>query len=138
MTDPARITIRRRVEWVDTDAAGIYHWMTAFRLAEAAEAALHTALGIVDATFGVTPRLHVSCDFHKPLRFNDLVDVHLEVSRVGRTSLTQRLRIEHHHQVAAEGEITMCLIKRDGRASPWPHQLRTRFEQGGQQVERFA
>jgi len=35
-----------------TDAAGIYHWTTVFRFAEAAEAALHTALGIEQITFG--------------------------------------------------------------------------------------
>src|ERR687887_445643 len=57
LTDPARVVLRRRIEWMDTDAAGIYHWTTVFRLAEAAEAALHTALGIVDLTFGATPRV---------------------------------------------------------------------------------
>jgi acyl-CoA thioesterase FadM len=40
------VRLRRRTEWIDTDAAGIYHWTTVFRFAEAAEAALHTALGI--------------------------------------------------------------------------------------------
>ena len=43
LPDPARILLRRRIEWMDTDAAGIYHWTTVFRLAEAAEAALHTS-----------------------------------------------------------------------------------------------
>jgi hypothetical protein len=33
------------------------HYTTTFRLAEAAEAAMHTALGIADRTFGATPRL---------------------------------------------------------------------------------
>jgi acyl-CoA thioesterase FadM len=37
LDDPARIRIRRRVEWMDTDAAGIYHWSTVIRLTEAAE-----------------------------------------------------------------------------------------------------
>ena len=46
LSDPARVLLQRRIEWMDTDAAGIYHWTTAFRLAEAAEAVLHTALGI--------------------------------------------------------------------------------------------
>jgi acyl-CoA thioester hydrolase len=121
---------------MDTDAAGIYHWTTAFRLAEAAEAALHSALGIAERTFGRTPRLHVSCDFHRPLRFNDLVDVHLEIVKVGRTSLTQRVRIEHDRRLAATGELVMCLIGGDdGRPVPWPDDLRTKFQRGGRQSD---
>ena len=66
LSDPARVVLKRRIEWMDTDAAGIYHWTTAFRLAEAAEAALHTALGIADFTFGATPRVAVSGELHPP------------------------------------------------------------------------
>src|ERR671930_2787736 len=93
LTDPARVVLRRRIEWMDTDAAGIYHWTTVFRLAEAAEAALHTALGIVDLTFGATPRVAVQATFARPLRFNDPVDVELAVHRLGRTSVEYRIAI---------------------------------------------
>src|SRR5919204_4321541 len=93
LPDPARIVLRRRIEWMDTDAAGIYHWTTAFRLAEAAEAALHTALGIADITFGASPRVAVSATFTRPLRFNDAVDVELTVRAVGRTSVEYGLAI---------------------------------------------
>jgi hypothetical protein len=54
------VRLRRRIEWIDTDAAGIYHWTTAFRLAEAAEAALYTALGIEQITFGAGGRLQLA------------------------------------------------------------------------------
>ena len=87
LSDPARVVLKRRIEWMDTDAAGIYHWTTAFRLAEAAEAVMHTALGIADFTFGATPRVAVSASFTHPLRFNDLVDVGLTVETIGRTSV---------------------------------------------------
>jgi acyl-CoA thioester hydrolase len=119
------ITIRRRIEWMDTDAAGIYHWTTVFRLAEAAEAALHTALGIADRTFGATPRLRASGDFRAPLRFNDVVDVRLEVTSLGRSSLTQTAEISRDGELAAKAEIVICLIDREtGRAVPWPDDLR--------------
>jgi acyl-CoA thioesterase FadM len=86
--DPARIRLRRRIEWIDTDAAGIYHWTTVCRLAEAAEAELHTALGIADITFGATPRVAVALNFQRPLHFNDKVEVDLRVDSVGRSSIT--------------------------------------------------
>jgi acyl-CoA thioester hydrolase len=121
----SRITIRRRIEWMDTDAAGIYHWTTVFRLAEAAEAALHTALGIADRTFGYTPRLQASGDFRFPLRFNDVVDVRLEVTGIGRSSLTQTAEIRRDGDLAASAELVICLIDREtGRATPWPDDLR--------------
>jgi acyl-CoA thioester hydrolase len=121
----SRIVIRRRVEWMDTDAAGIYHWTTVFRLAEAAEASLHTALGIADRTFGATPRLKASGDFRTPLRFNDVVDVSLEVTRMGRSSLTYVAEVTRAGEVAATAEIVTCLIDRETkRATPWPDDIR--------------
>jgi acyl-CoA thioesterase FadM len=134
LPDPARIVLRRRIEWIDTDAAGIYHWTTAFRLAEAAEAALHTALGIADFTFGATPRLAVSASFSRPLRFNDPVDVELAVAAIGRTSLDYRLSIGAEDGPAAEGSVKVCLIDRStGRATPWPDDIRERLAAGGLQ-----
>jgi acyl-CoA thioester hydrolase len=130
------ISIRRRIEWMDTDAAGIYHWTTVFRLAEAAEAALHTALGIADRTFGATPRLRATGDFHMPLRFNDVVDVRLEVTRVGRSSLTQTVEVTRDGALAAEAEIVLCLIDREtGRATPWPDDLRSALGRDGRVEE---
>src|SRR3954467_9677888 len=93
LPDPARVVLRRRIEWMDTDAAGIYHWTTVFRLAEAAEASLHSALGIAERTFGAMPRLRASGDFRIPLRFNDVVEVQLGVTHVGRSSLTYSVEV---------------------------------------------
>ena len=132
LPNPARIVLRRRIEWIDTDAAGIYHWTTAFRLAEAAEAALHTALGIADRTFGVTPRVSVAAEFQRPLRFNDPVEVELAVESIGRSSLSYRLAIDSEGQRAAEGSLTVVFIDRStGRAAPWPPAIRERLAGGG-------
>jgi acyl-CoA thioester hydrolase len=134
LPDPARVVLARRIEWMDTDAAGIYHWTTAFRLAEAAEAALHTALGIADFTFGATPRLAVSASFSHALRFNDLVDVALAVEAIGRTSVQYRLTITAQAGPAVDGTIKACLIDRaTGRAAPWPADIRERLASGGLQ-----
>jgi acyl-CoA thioester hydrolase len=134
LADPARVVLRRRIEWMDTDAAGIYHWTTAFRLAEAAEAALHTALGIADFTFGATPRVAVSASFSHPLRFNDPVDVELAVEALGRTSVSYRLAITGEAGPAVDGQLKACLIDRStGRAIPWPPDVRERLAAGGLQ-----
>jgi acyl-CoA thioester hydrolase len=132
LPDPARVVIRRRIEWIDTDAAGIYHWTTVFRLAEAAEAAMHTALGIPNETFGACPRVSVSATFTRPLRFNDPVEVELAVEAIGRSSLTYRLAIGSEGEQVAEGSLTVVFIDRSsGRATPWPPHIRERLAGGG-------
>jgi acyl-CoA thioesterase FadM len=127
----ARVTIRRRIEWMDTDAAGIYHWTTVFRLAEAAEAELHTQLGIAELTFGATPRLSVAAEFKRSLRFNDEVDVELAVEHLGRTSIRYAIVVTGPDGVAAEASVTACLIDRETRRpTPWPDEAR-RLLSGG-------
>src|SRR5690349_2143820 len=135
LSDPARVVLRRRIEWMDTDAAGIYHWTTVFRLAEAAEAALHTALGIADFTFGATPRVAVEATFSRSLRFNDPVEVSLTVTRVGRASVTYALAVDGEAGRAAQGAVTSVLVDRaTGRAMPWPGEIRAALRGGGLQA----
>jgi acyl-CoA thioesterase FadM len=137
LSDPARLVLRRRVEWMDTDAAGIYHWTTAFRFAEAAEAALHTALGIAEITFGATPRVHVEADFRRPLLFNEPVDIELSVRALGRSTVDYVLAISGSAGPAVTGGITAVFIDRDtGRAARWPDHVRERLAAGGSQEER--
>src|SRR3954453_8171414 len=134
LPDPARVVLRRRIEWMDTDAAGIYHWTTVFRLAEAAEAALHTALGIADFTFGATPRVAVQATFARSLRFNDPVEVELVVSALGRTSVEYRLAAPGAGGGAAGGAAPPVLVaRRPGRPVPWPDEIRTQPSAGGPQ-----
>ena len=134
LPDPARVHVRRRVEWMDTDAAGIYHWTTAFRFAEAAEAALHTSLGIADRTFGVTPRVNTAADFKRSVRFNDLVDVELTVDALGRSSVRYGLTLTGPEGLVATAQITAVLIDRaTGRATAWPDDMRALLSGGGLQ-----
>jgi acyl-CoA thioesterase FadM len=135
LPNPASVVIRRRIEWIDTDAAGIYHWTTVFRLAEAAEAAMHTGLGI-ERTFGSAPRVAVSVNFRRALRFNDPVEAELAVETIGRSSLVYRLTITSDAGVAAEGSLTVCFVDEStGQAAPWPPDIRERLSGGGRVEE---
>ena len=132
LPDPATLVLRRRVEWMDTDAAGIYHYTTAFRFAEAAEAAMHTALGIADRTFGATPRVRVTMEFKHALRFNDEIEATLVVSALGRSSVRYDFTLSDPQGVAAAGRLTACLVDRaTGRATPWPDDMRRLLAAGG-------
>jgi acyl-CoA thioester hydrolase len=56
---------RTRIEWIDTDAAGIYHNSTVVRFVEAAEASLMDGLGL-HGCFPVAPRVRYEVDFDAP------------------------------------------------------------------------
>ena len=117
-------TIRRRIEWMDTDAAGIWHYSTATRFAEAAETGLHRQLGIVDLTFGLTPRAHVEFDFHHTVRFDEILDITLAVSDVGTTSVTYDVTMTSDREPVATGRVVAVHIDENGMPSPWPETVR--------------
>lgn len=77
---------RTRVEWVDTDAAGIYHNSTVIRFVEAAEARLMHERGL-DAYFPVAPRVRFEVDFEAPLFFGQDVTAVVELAHLGTSSM---------------------------------------------------
>lgn len=122
---PATITIQRRVQWMDTDAAGIWHHSVVLRWAEEAEAELHRRLGIIDITFGATPRVKTEFEFPSSVRFDDAVDVALTVSHVGTTSMTYEIEVTNESRPVANGRMVVVLIDRgSGDKRPWPDTVR--------------
>lgn len=113
------VRIERRLAWPDTDAAGVWHHSTFWRWVEEAEAELHRRLGVIDHTFGHTPRRHLEAEFLLPLRFDDRVDVSLTVARVGRSSITYEVEVHHEGALAARGTMTAVLVV-GGEATAWP------------------
>jgi acyl-CoA thioester hydrolase len=119
------VTIRRRVQWIDTDAAGIWHHSLATRWAEEAEAELHRELGIIDETFGATPRVRTEFDFTDPLRFDDEVDITLTVADLGDTSVTYDIEVTVDSKAVVRGRMIAVLIDREtGKKRSWPDHLR--------------
>ena len=118
--------IRRRVEFSETDMAGIMHYSNFFRFMEAAEHEFYRSLGFsvnlnhCDPPLGF-PRVHAECNFRKPLRFEDLVEVHLLVKAKKSRALTYEFRFHlpeiSPREEAARGELTIVCVRRtqDGK-----------------------
>ncbi len=113
--------MRRRVEFADTDMAGITHFSSFFRYMEEAEHAFFRSLGlsIVFEEKGKTiswPRVASSCEFFSPVRFEDEIDMHLWVSRKGRTSLTHITTFSKNGTLVARGKMTAvcCTPNKNG------------------------
>ncbi len=106
---PASIVWRGRLDWAETDAAGIAHWTAVFRLVERAEAALFTALDHAEV-FGIAPRTDVAVRYRGPLRFNDEVVVELAVTKVGASTVRYSFLVSGPEGVTAEGKLGACII----------------------------
>jgi acyl-CoA thioester hydrolase len=94
---PYEFIFSRRVEFAETDMAGIVHFANFYRMMENAEHAFFRSLGFSvhdqfdEQTIG-WPRVSASCEFLRPLRFEELVDVHLFVVEVRTRSLRYAFR----------------------------------------------
>ncbi len=130
---PASIEVRRRVEWADTDAAGHHHNTAVLRWLEEAETVLHERLGIVEQTFGRTPRVRLEIDFTERLYFRDIVSIRLAVAAVGRTSLTYSFEVARGEVVAARGRLVIVNAAAGEGAQPWPAELRQALAESGPQ-----
>jgi YbgC/YbaW family acyl-CoA thioester hydrolase len=87
--------LERRVEFAETDMAGIMHFAHFFRYMEEAEHAFFRSLGLsihMKTESGVVtwPRVHAECDYLRPLRFEDRVEVHLLVHERKAKAITFR------------------------------------------------
>jgi YbgC/YbaW family acyl-CoA thioester hydrolase len=90
-------TLTRRIEFAETDMAGIVHFANFYRMMENAEHAFFRSLGFsihgdYDGVHIGWPRVSTSCDFFKPLRFEDMVDVQLIVAEVRNRSIRYGFR----------------------------------------------
>jgi 2-aminobenzoate-CoA ligase len=127
---PASITVERRVEWSDTDAAGHHHFTAILRWAEQAEFVLQERLGIADRVAGHCPRVHVSVDFRHPAYPRDVVEVELSVLEVGRSSVRYALVVRGDDGTVAEGVVAAVFV-RDGAPTSWPDDVRRLLLESG-------
>lgn len=101
----------RRVEFRDTDAAGIVHFSVFFTYMEQAEHAFLRQLGIrvVDQRDGQTiswPRVAADCNYIRPVSFEDEVTIQVSLAKIGVKSVTYHFQFRHDGNEVARGHIT--------------------------------
>ncbi len=107
----------RRVEFCETDAAGIAHFSALLCYMEQAEHAFWRSLGesvmadLGDGWHLSWPRVHVECDFCGTARFEDELEIEVSVEKIGRTSLTTWYTILCEGVRIATGKTTAVCCK---------------------------
>ena len=122
------------IEWIDTDAAGIYHNSTVTRFVEAAEARMMAGPHL-DEYFHSAPRVRYSVEFEAPLFFGQEATTVLTLERLGTSSMTFAFEVWGKafnggpRRRAAHGTYVTVHIDRGrphaegARSSPWPEEL---------------
>ena len=128
---PSVFSYERRVEFCETDAAGIAHFSSLIIYMEQAEHALLRSLGLSVASPQKTlgseaetaskiswPRVKVECDFLSPAKFEDVISVQTSIALLGSTSVTYQHRLSIGSTLIAHGKITsVCCSKANGSLS---------------------
>lgn len=130
MTATQPFRFQTRIRFIDTDASGRIHYTAMFRYFESAETEFMRSVGI---TYGGReldfPRVHVECDFFSPMTHDDLIDIEVCLTKLGRSSARLEFRTLKNGTAAARGVIVIvCVDKQTQQSIPIPADLRGRLE----------
>jgi acyl-CoA thioester hydrolase len=125
---------RRRVQFYETDAAGIVHFSWFFRYMEEAEHALWRAAGLSihppDSPIGFA-RASATCDFKRPLRFEDEFDVTIRIAAISRKTVSYSCVLTKDDVTLATGSMTVICVRTDSdgslKATNVPAEIAARF-----------
>ena len=127
-------SIRRRVFFYECDGAGIVHFSNYFRYMEEAEHGLWraTGLSIARAELGVGfPRVAASFEYHRPLRFEDEVDIQVRIVNISNRSMKYICIMTRNGDLIATGSATIvCVAQQPDKSMksvPIPPQIVGRF-----------
>lgn len=129
----------RRVEFSDTDMAGIIHFSSYYRYMEEAEHAFFRSVGLSimlkqpDGSVIGWPRVSAGCTFEAPARFEDLLEIRVFVERKGVKSLTMRYEFWRDQARIAHGrmKIACCICRHDAPliSIPIPTEIDSRIHE---------
>ncbi|MEN8662304.1 MAG: acyl-CoA thioesterase, partial [Lentimonas sp.] len=114
-------TSTRRIEFSETDMAGLVHFSNFFRYMETAERDFFEAAGVdlINTKPGEVvgwPRARAECKFSAPLRFGDTIDIHIAVKSMKDRSIDYQFRIlrrnpDGSRTQAGKGHMTTILTE---------------------------
>jgi acyl-CoA thioester hydrolase len=113
-------TYRRRVEFAETDAAGMVHFSVFFRYMEEAEHAVWRNAGMdifASRETNSWPRISAKFDFKTPLRFQDEFEVRTEMGAVTRSTIQWAHVLMRGDQVIGNGTVTAVYVAKNADGS---------------------
>ena len=112
---PGEFRYARRVQFAETDLAGIVHFSWYFRYMEEAEHALWRAAGLTIARAGETmgwPRISASFDYSRPLHFEDEIEVIVRIAAVEQRTIQYAVTIVRAGAVIGRGSMRIACVRK--------------------------
>ena len=107
--------LKRRVQFYETDAAGIVHFSWFYRYMEEAEHAMWRSAGLSiespDNEIG-WPRVSASFDFHSALKFEQEFDVHLKITAMTRRTIRYKCVLTRGDTKIATGHLIVACVRK--------------------------
>lgn len=111
MTSPAAHIHRRRVEFADTDAAGVAHFSRLLAMVEEAEHGFFRDRGItILTTESAWPVVKTEVDFCGACRFGEEIEIRLGDFQPGKSSLAYEFEAAIAERKVFSGKMTKCHI----------------------------
>ncbi len=125
-----------RVRWVDTDVAGVMHYTNFLRYFEACEQEFYRSLGselnkIRERYHIMLPRIEAHCHYKAPCRYDDLVEVKLEVTELTDKTITYGFRLirKRDRKLAAHGSLKCIAVNSRWKVVRLPKELVKRIHE---------
>lgn len=129
---PSTFKASFRVSWTDTDAAQVVHFSNYFRFFERTEEEFYRHLGfnliidIMDQYNVWLPRVEAFCQYKKPAKFNDLLEVELSIEEIKEKSIKYNFKISNKESAVllAKGHVVIVATdKQTGKATKIPKEM---------------
>ena len=111
----AEYTLKRRVQFYETDAAGIVHFTSFFRYMEEAEHALWREAGLSihpERSDIGWPRVASACEFHRALKFEQEIDVTIRVAEMTRLTIIYTCEMTRDGEKVATGTLKIACVSK--------------------------
>jgi acyl-CoA thioester hydrolase len=126
-----------RVYFEDTDAGGVVYHASYIRFCERGRTDFlrllgNTARGLIDGSDSREPAAFVvrrmNCDFLRPGRMDDLLEVETRVKALGGASVTLLQVVTSNGRTIFEAEVTVVLVSMSGKPLRLSEAVRAAFE----------
>jgi len=128
-------TYQTKIKLHETDAAGLLFFSNQFKIIHDAYEALLESIGfgfaeLIREKEFFLPIVHCESDFKSPLFVGDLIEIHVEVTKVGKTSFVLNFCLLDASQktVGTAQTVHVSIDKSSRKKIPLPTELRSKLE----------
>lgn len=131
----AEFVMTRRVQFAETDIAGVLHFSNYYRMMEEVEHAFFRTLGLCviqpDGDRVISwPRVATRCEYFAPALFEDELELSLTIAKMSTRSITYEVEFKKNGQRVALGQTTAvcCAMENSNfQAVPIPDSIRSKL-----------